>query len=114
MSTVNRQWGNYQVLFKTEGYQCKILVLDVGKSISLQYHHHRSEHWLITKGTAEIICRPDRDHESKPYILYEGQSVDIPQTYVHKLMNVGKVPLEIVEVQLGSYLEEDDIVRIET
>lgn len=119
MGTVKRQWGNYQVLFKAKGYQCKILTLGVGKSISLQYHYHRSEHWLVVKGTAEVvnqkivgISNNKPTFADDPYILYEGHSIDIAQANIHKITNIGKIPLEFVEVQLGNYLEEDDIIRI--
>lgn len=78
-----------------------------GASISLQMHHHRAEHWIVVRGTAEVTCG------DKVLMITENQSTYIPLGQKHRLHNPGKVPLEIIEVQSGSYLGEDDIVRFE-
>jgi len=77
-----------------------------GASLSLQMHHHRAEHWTVVSGTAKVICG------DKVMLLSENESTYIPLGIVHRLENPGKVPLEIIEVQSGSYLAEDDIVRL--
>ena len=78
-----------------------------GASLSLQKHHHRAEHWIVVQGTAEITCG------DKVIVLGENESTYIPLGEIHRLANPGKIPLEIIEVQSGSYLGEDDIVRLE-
>jgi mannose-1-phosphate guanylyltransferase/mannose-6-phosphate isomerase len=78
-----------------------------GGRLSLQKHYHRAEHWVVVRGTAEV------SHGDKVFLLSENQSTYIPLGHVHRLTNPGKVPLEIIEVQSGSYLDEDDIVRLE-
>ncbi len=82
-------------------------MVKVGASLSLQKHHHRAEHWIVVKGTAEIT------NGDKVLLLTENQSTHIPLCEVHRLANPGSIPLEIIEVQSGSYLGEDDIVRFE-
>ncbi|NCC97541.1 MAG: cupin domain-containing protein, partial [Synergistales bacterium] len=78
-----------------------------GKALSLQYHHHRTEHWIVVKGTAQV----ERDEET--FYLHEGESTFIQKNQLHRLINPGKIPLEIIEVQNGPYLGEDDIFRVE-
>ena len=104
---VHRPWGSYQGIVQGERYQVKRITVKPGKQLSLQKHHHRAEHWIVVKGTAEIT------HGDKTLTLTENQSTYIPLGEVHRLANPGKVDLEIIEVQSGSYLGEDDIVRLE-
>ena len=85
----------------------KRIVVLPGKKLSLQKHHHRAEHWVCVRGTAEVV----RDDET--IILRENESVYLPLGCMHRLQNPGRIPVEIVEVQTGAYLEEDDIVRVE-
>lgn len=102
---VVRPWGWFEIISQGTRFQVKRLVLTCEQSISLQLHHHRSEHWIVVKGTAKIT----KDQEE--FLLAENQSVYIPVGVKHRLANVGKISLEIIEVQVGSYLGEDDIVR---
>jgi mannose-1-phosphate guanylyltransferase/mannose-6-phosphate isomerase len=104
---VYRPWGWYDSLDRGERFQVKRIVLHPGASISLQMHHHRAEHWVVVSGTARIT----RGEET--FLVSENESTYIPLGTVHRLENPGKVPLEIIEVQSGSYLGEDDIVRLE-
>ena len=104
---VQRPWGCYDSLDQGERFQVKHIVVHPGASLSLQLHHHRAEHWIVVCGTAEIT------NGDKVMILSENQSTYIPLGQTHRLANPGKVPLEIIEVQSGSYLGEDDIVRFE-
>jgi mannose-1-phosphate guanylyltransferase/mannose-6-phosphate isomerase len=85
----------------------KRIVVKPGESLSLQMHHHRAEHWVVVRGTAQVTCG------EKSFLLSENQSTYIPLGTVHRLSNPGKTPLEIIEVQSGTYLGEDDIVRFE-
>ena len=85
----------------------KRIVVKQGASLSLQKHQHRAEHWIVVSGTAEVTC------DEKVFLLAENQSTYIPLGSVHRLRNPGKVPLELIEVQSGSYLGEDDIVRFD-
>ena len=105
--TVYRPWGRYQVLAQAEQFQVKRIVVDPSGVLSTQYHHHRAEHWIIVRGTAKI------SNGDKVFLLGEDQSTYIPLGAVHRLENPGIVPLELIEVQTGSYLGEDDIVRLE-
>ncbi|GAB6175546.1 mannose-1-phosphate guanylyltransferase/mannose-6-phosphate isomerase [Desulfobaculum senezii] len=105
--TVHRPWGSYTVLEEGPHYKIKRIEVLPGAKLSLQKHHHRSEHWVVISGTAQV--RVDDDE----MLLYENQSVDIPKTSMHRLANPGKVPVEIIEIQSGPYLEEDDIVRFD-
>ncbi len=102
---VYRPWGYFESLSKAEGFQVKRIVVNVGGKLSLQSHFHRSEHWVISTGTAVIVL------DDKVITKSVGESVFIPLGAKHSLENQGKVPLTIIEVQIGSYLEEDDIVR---
>jgi mannose-1-phosphate guanylyltransferase/mannose-6-phosphate isomerase len=104
---VSRPWGWYQTVDLGERFRVKRIVVLPGRQISLQWHRHRAEHWVVVRGTAEVTCGDE------VRTLYENQSIDVPIGAVHRLANPGHVPVEIVEVQTGSYLEEDDIVRLE-
>ncbi|RMX01413.1 mannose-1-phosphate guanylyltransferase/mannose-6-phosphate isomerase [Allofranklinella schreckenbergeri] len=104
---VYRPWGWYDSLDVGARFQVKRIVVNPGASLSLQMHHHRAEHWVVVSGTAEVT------NGDKVTLLTENQSTYIPLGNVHRLRNPGKVPLEIIEVQSGSYLGEDDIVRFE-
>ncbi len=104
---VARPWGAYDSVDAGERFQVKRIVVKPGASLSLQMHHHRAEHWVVVSGTAEVT------NGDKVTLLTENQSTYIPLGEVHRLANPGKVPLEIIEVQSGSYLGEDDIVRLE-
>lgn len=105
--TVRRPWGSYTVLEEGPGYKIKRIEVLPGARLSLQMHHHRSEHWVVIAGTAGVRVGEDS------FLLAENQSVDIPKTTLHRLSNPGKVPVEIIEIQSGPYLEEDDIVRFD-
>ncbi len=104
---VHRPWGWYDSVDEGDRFKVKRIQVKPGASLSLQKHHHRAEHWVIVKGTAEITCG------DKKLLLTENQSTYIPLGEVHCLANPGAIPLEIIEVQSGSYLGEDDIVRFE-
>ncbi|MFK5926909.1 MAG: mannose-1-phosphate guanylyltransferase/mannose-6-phosphate isomerase [Desulfuromusa sp.] len=104
---VNRPWGDYEGVDAGERFQVKRIMVNPGASLSLQKHHHRAEHWIVVKGTAKVTCG------EKIMILSENQSTYIPLGEIHRLENPGKIPLEIIEVQSGSYLGEDDIIRFE-
>jgi len=104
---VHRPWGWYDSIDSGPRFQVKRIMVKPGASLSLQKHHHRAEHWIVVTGTAEVT------NGDKVILLTENQSTYIPLGEVHRLANPGKVPLEIIEVQSGSYLGEDDIVRFE-
>jgi mannose-1-phosphate guanylyltransferase/mannose-6-phosphate isomerase len=104
---VHRPWGWYDSIDEAERFKVKRIMVKPGASLSLQKHHHRAEHWIVVKGTAEIT------NGDKVLLLTENQSTYIPLGEVHRLANSGTLPLEIIEVQSGSYLGEDDIVRFE-
>jgi mannose-1-phosphate guanylyltransferase / mannose-6-phosphate isomerase len=104
---VHRPWGSYDSLESGERFQVKRIVVKPGASLSLQKHHHRAEHWIVVSGTAEVTC------DEKVFLLGENQSTYIPLGSKHRLRNPGKVALELIEVQSGSYLGEDDIVRFD-
>jgi len=104
---VHRPWGWYDSIDNGPRHQVKRIMVKPGASLSLQMHHHRAEHWIVVSGTAEIV------NGDKTILLTENQSTYIPLGQTHRLANPGKVPLEIIEVQSGSYLGEDDIVRFE-
>ncbi len=105
--TVHRPWGGYTSVYSAARFQVKRLFVKPGGRLSLQKHHHRSEHWVVVRGTAEVTIDDD------VVILGEDQSTYIPQGAVHRLANPGKILLELIEVQTGSYLGEDDIIRID-
>ena len=102
-----RPWGWFEGLRFGDRFQVKQLHVSVGARLSLQHHKHRSEHWIVVNGTAEVKI------DGKVFELYEGQSTYIPVGAIHSLKNSGKIPLNLIEVQVGSYLGEDDIKRIE-
>jgi mannose-1-phosphate guanylyltransferase/mannose-6-phosphate isomerase len=104
---VHRPWGWYDSIDAGARFQVKRILVNPGASLSLQMHHHRAEHWIVVCGTAEVTCG------EKKLLLGENQSTYIPLGETHRLANPGKLPLEIIEVQSGSYLGEDDIVRFE-
>jgi len=105
--TVFRPWGSYTVLEEGPRYKIKKVVVNPGAKLSLQMHYHRSEHWIVVKGTAKVTIG------NKESFLHENESVFVPPTTLHRLENPEKIPLEIIEVQSGEYLEEDDIVRFD-
>jgi mannose-1-phosphate guanylyltransferase / mannose-6-phosphate isomerase len=104
---VHRPWGWYDSIDAGPRFQVKRIMVRCGAKLSLQMHHHRAEHWIVVSGTAEITCG------DKTMLLTENQSTYIPLGQVHRLANPGAIPLEIIEVQSGSYLGEDDIVRFD-
>lgn len=104
---VYRPWGWYQSIDESERFKVKRICVQPKASLSLQKHHHRAEHWVVVKGTAEVLC------DDQTMLLSENQSTYIPLGAVHRLSNPGNIPLEMIEVQSGSYLEEDDIIRLE-
>ena len=104
---VHRPWGWYDSVDAGPRFQVKRIMVNPGATLSLQMHHHRAEHWIVVQGTAEVTCG------DRKMILTENQSTYIPLGETHRLANPGKLPLEIIEVQSGSYLGEDDIVRFE-
>jgi mannose-1-phosphate guanylyltransferase/mannose-6-phosphate isomerase len=104
---VHRPWGWYDSIDEAERFKVKRIMVKPGASLSLQKHHHRAEHWIVVKGTAEVT------NGNKVLLLTENQSTYISLGEVHRLANPGTLPLEIIEVQSGSYLGEDDIVRFE-
>ena len=104
---VYRPWGNYEGLDQGDRFQVKRIVVKPGASLSLQMHHHRAEHWIVVRGTAKVV------NGESTLLLSENQSTYIPLGCVHRLENPGKVLLELIEVQSGSYLGEDDIVRLQ-
>lgn len=103
----DRPWGHYQTLSLGPRFQVKSIVVMPGEQLSLQSHHHRSEHWVVVEGTA--IVQVGQDEKT----LTENQSVYIPLGEVHRLSNPGKLPMQLIEVQTGAYLGEDDILRFE-
>ena len=104
---VHRPWGSYTVLENTPGFKIKRVTVKPGQKLSLQLHHHRSEHWVVVKGIAEVELNGERT------MLRQGESTFVRSGIRHRLKNPGVIPLEVIEVQLGEYLEEDDIVRFE-
>ena len=104
---VVRPWGSYEGIDSGDRFQVKRIVVNPGAQLSLQMHHHRAEHWIVVKGTA-LVTNGDKE-----IILTENQSTYIPLGITHRLLNPGKIPLELIEVQSGAYLGEDDIVRFE-
>ncbi|WP_415905134.1 mannose-1-phosphate guanylyltransferase/mannose-6-phosphate isomerase [Neptuniibacter sp. QD48_55] len=104
---VYRPWGRYDSIDSGDRYQVKHLTVNPGGKLSLQMHHHRAEHWIVVSGTAKVY------RDDKILLLTENESIYIPAGSIHSLENPGKIPLELIEVQSGSYLGEDDIVRIQ-
>jgi mannose-1-phosphate guanylyltransferase/mannose-6-phosphate isomerase len=104
---VQRPWGSYESVADGARFQVKRIIVRPGAQLSMQMHHHRAEHWIVVRGTAKVTCG-DRE-----FLLTENQSTYIPLGYRHRLENPGLLPLELVEVQSGAYLGEDDIVRFD-
>jgi mannose-1-phosphate guanylyltransferase/mannose-6-phosphate isomerase len=104
---VARPWGEYDAIDSGDRFQVKRISVKPGEQLSLQMHHHRAEHWIVVRGTARVT----RGDET--FLVSENESTYIPLGTVHRLENPGRVPLEMIEVQSGSYLGEDDIVRFE-
>jgi mannose-6-phosphate isomerase-like protein (cupin superfamily) len=105
--TVHRPWGSYTILEEGDRYKIKRLEIKPGAKLSHQLHHHRSEHWVVVSGTARVT------NGEKVYDVHPNESTYIPMSTKHRLENLGKIPLQIIEVQNGEYLEEDDIVRFD-
>ncbi|MDX1916919.1 MAG: mannose-1-phosphate guanylyltransferase/mannose-6-phosphate isomerase [Rickettsiaceae bacterium] len=101
-----RPWGSYQVIDEGQIHKVKLIIVHPGKKLSLQYHHNRAEHWVVVKGVAEVQIGEEMKN------LYENDSIYIPKLMKHSLHNIGEVDLHLIEVQTGSYLGEDDIVRL--
>jgi mannose-1-phosphate guanylyltransferase/mannose-6-phosphate isomerase len=104
---VYRPWGSYEGIDNGDRFQVKRIIVRPGASLSLQMHHHRAEHWIVVKGTARVTRGDDE------FLLSENESTYIPIGVTHRLANPGNLPLELIEVQSGSYLGEDDIVRFD-
>jgi mannose-6-phosphate isomerase-like protein (cupin superfamily) len=104
---VHRPWGTYQSVDNGDRHHVKRITVKAGERLSLQKHHHRSQHWIVVRGTARVTVG------ELAKIVHERESIYIPIGAVHRLENPGKILLELIEVQVGSYLGEDDIVRIE-
>jgi mannose-1-phosphate guanylyltransferase/mannose-6-phosphate isomerase len=104
---VQRPWGSYDSIERGERFQVKRIVVEPGAALSLQMHYHRAEHWVVVRGSARVT----RGDET--FLLTENESTYIPTGVKHRLENPGRLPLEIIEVQSGSYLGEDDIVRFD-
>jgi mannose-1-phosphate guanylyltransferase/mannose-6-phosphate isomerase len=104
---VYRPWGHYQTIDRGDRYHVKRIVVKSGGTLSLQKHFHRAEHWVVVKGTAEVTVNDD------VRTVFENESIYLPMGSIHRLANHGRIPLELIEVQVGSYLGEDDIVRLE-
>jgi len=105
--TAHRPWGTYTILDESNGYKVKRIVVKPSKRLSLQKHHHRSEHWIVVSGTALVT------NGTKEYTVRANESTYIPMGEVHRLENIGKIPLVMIEAQVGEYVGEDDIVRLE-
>jgi mannose-1-phosphate guanylyltransferase/mannose-6-phosphate isomerase len=102
-----RPWGSYIVLEEAKTFKIKRVTINVGQSVSLQLHLHRSEHWVVVSGTAEV------DVDGKTKLLIRGESTYVQNGAKHRLKNPGMIPLEVIEIQIGEYLKEDDIIRFE-
>ncbi len=105
--TSQRPWGSFTVLEEGARYKIKRIVVDPGQRLSLQLHYHRSEHWVVVKGTAKVTLGTEER------LVHENESIYVEKSEVHRLENPGKVPLELIEVQVGEYVGEDDIIRLE-
>jgi len=105
--TIYRPWGSYTILEKGPRYKIKRIVVNPGEKLSLQKHYHRSEHWVVVKGTARVTIG------EKEVFIHENESAYVPKSTLHRLENPGRVPVEIIEVQNGEYVEEDDIERFD-
>ncbi len=105
--TVYRPWGSYTVLEEGDGFKVKRIMVKPGGRLSLQRHFHRSEHWIVIRGTAKVIIG------EREFFLRENESTYVPPATIHRLENPGKIPLEMIEIQTGSYIDEDDIERLD-
>ena len=103
----HRPWGYYKVISEEKNNKVKKIVVYPGKRLSLQRHRHRSEHWYIIKGEAEVVV------DNKNFLLKPANSIDIPVLSVHRIKNTGRENVEFIEIQRGNYLEEDDIERLD-
>ncbi len=101
--TIYRPWGKYTLMETGPGYKIKKVVIEPKKALTLQLHHHRSEHWTVIKGTAKVTI------SGKERFLHQNESAYVPPSTLHKLENPGKIPVEIIEIQTGEYLQEDDV-----
>ncbi|GLQ28374.1 mannose-1-phosphate guanylyltransferase/mannose-6-phosphate isomerase [Sulfitobacter pacificus] len=108
----HRPWGFFETLILSDSFQVKRIVVNPGAALSLQSHEHRSEHWIVVVGTAKVTVGPDRDNLDVK-MVHQNESVYIPLHAIHRMENPGDTPMELIEVQTGSYLGEDDIVRYE-
>ncbi|NJL96756.1 mannose-6-phosphate isomerase [Candidatus Gracilibacteria bacterium] len=108
-----RPWGVYYVLEDSPNYKVKKIVVNPGHRLSLQLHKHRSEHWIVVSGNASVVVRNCEDEAKWSFDLPPNESCFIPMNVKHRLANFGKIPLVIVEVQVGEYTGEDDIERFE-
>ncbi len=106
-ATELRPWGSFTILEEAKGYKIKRIEVKPNHRLSLQLHHHRSEHWIVVSGTAKVTCG------GKEEVLSSNQSTYVPPCTLHRLENPGVIPLVMIEVQNGEYLGEDDIVRVE-
>ena len=104
---VHRPWGWYDSIDEGARFQVKRILVKPGASLSLQKHHHRAEHWIVVRGTAEVTLDGTVSH------VHENESIYLPIGCTHRLANPGKIDLELIEVQVGSYTGEDDIIRLE-
>jgi mannose-1-phosphate guanylyltransferase/mannose-6-phosphate isomerase len=104
---VHRPWGSYESIDSGPNFQVKHIIVKPGQKLSLQMHHHRAEHWIVVEGTALVTCN------ERQYLLQANESTHIPLGATHRLENPGKAALQLIEVQSGSYLGEDDVVRFE-
>jgi mannose-1-phosphate guanylyltransferase/mannose-6-phosphate isomerase len=105
--TVYKPWGSYTILDEGPSYKIKRITVIPGKKLSYQLHHHRSEHWIVVKGMAKVVI------DDKEYFVRNGESIFVKSGLKHRLENPGKIPLEVIEAQIGEYLEEDDIIRFD-
>jgi mannose-1-phosphate guanylyltransferase/mannose-6-phosphate isomerase len=104
---VDRPWGYFESLVTDGRFQVKRIVVTPQSKLSLQKHYHRSEHWVVVEGTALV------NNGETETMLYENQSIYIPAGAIHRLSNPGRIPLTIIEIQVGAYLGEDDIIRLD-
>ena len=102
-----RPWGYYQRIDQGARFQVKRIVVSPGGRLSLQKHYHRAEHWVVVRGTAEVTI------DDQVILVHENEAIYLPIGSMHRLANPGKIDLELIEVQVGSYIGEDDIIRIE-
>lgn len=102
---ITRPWGYYRVIAQGKNYAAKVIHVNSGQKLSVQSHNHRSEHWVVAFGTAQVLI------EDKELILNIGQSIDIPVKAIHSLSNPTNTDLEIIELQMGEIISEDDIIR---